>query len=168
MATQNLPSTLRNSDVPKTLGGEPDTAQFVSITIDGQMFGIPVLMVHDVLGPQRITRIPRAPPEIAGSLNLRGRIVTAVHVRRRLDLEPLAAGQATMSVVVEHHGDLYSLIVDEVGEVLTLDLHRFEPHPPTMPPRVREISAGIYQLKEALLVVLDVSNLLDFIGQETA
>jgi purine-binding chemotaxis protein CheW len=164
MANENLPSTVRNSGVPQTSGSEPDTAQFVSITIGGQSFGIPVMVVHDVLGPQRITRIPLAPPEIAGSLNLRGRIVTAVNVRRRLGLEPLPADRKTMSVVVEHHGDLYSLIVDAVGEVLTLNLAEFEPHPPTMPPRVREISVGIYQLKDTLLVILDVSNLLDFIG----
>ncbi|WPZ37081.1 chemotaxis protein CheW [Thalassobaculum sp. OXR-137] len=132
------------------------------------MFGIPVLLVHDVLGPQRITRIPLAPAEIAGSLNLRGRIVTAVHVRRRLGLEPLPADQKTMSIVVEHHGDLYSLIVDSVGEVLMLNLDNFEPHPPTMPSHIREISVGIYQLKDNLLVILDVSNLLDFIGQEHA
>ena len=168
MASNNLPSTVRNSGVPKAYGGEPETAQFVSISIDGQMFGIPVLLVHDVLGPQRITRIPLAPPEIAGSLNLRGRIVTAVHVRRRLGLDPLPADQETMSIVVEHHGDLYSLIVDAVGEVLMLDLAHFESHPPTMPSHIREISAGIYQLKDALLVILDVSNLLDFIGQEHA
>ena len=167
MANNNLPSTQRNSGVPRAFGGERATGQFVSVSIDGQMFGIPVLMVHDILGPQRITRIPLAPPEIAGSLNLRGRIVTAVHVRRRLGLDPLP-GQDTMSVVVEHHGDFYSLIVDGVGEVLMLDLDNFEPHPPTMPQRVRDISAGIYQLKDSLLVILDVSNLLDFIGQEPA
>ena len=168
MANNNLPSTQRNSGVPQAVGGERATGQFVSISIGGQMFGIPVLMVHDILGPQRITRIPLAPPEIAGSLNLRGRIVTAIHVRRRLGLDPLPIDQKSMSVVVEHHGDLYSLIVDGVGEVLTLDLDRFEPHPPTIPARIREISAGIYQLKDTLLVVLDVSNLLDFIGQEPA
>ena len=168
MANDNLPSTVRNAHVPQALAGENGTAQFVSISIGGQMFGIPVLLVHDVLGPQRITRIPLAPPEIAGSLNLRGRIVTAVHVRRRLALDPLPADQETMSIVVEHHGDLYSLIVDSVGEVLRLDLDNIEPHPPTMPPRIRDISAGIYQLKDTLLVILDVSNLLDFIGQEPA
>lgn len=65
-----------------------ETRQFVTISIDGQSFGIPVLLVHDVLGPQRITRIPLAPAEIAGSLNLRGRIVTAIDIRRRLGMGP--------------------------------------------------------------------------------
>lgn len=168
MSKETLPTTLRNSGVPGVVGVDAKTAQFVSITIADQLFGIPVMMIQDILGPQRITRIPLAPPEVAGSLNLRGRIVTAIHVRRRLGLDPLTTGSATMSVVVEHHGDLYSLIVDGVGEVLTLDLDQFEPHPPTMPPHVRDISAGIYQLKEDLLVILDVSNLLDFIGHDAA
>lgn len=168
MAKDNLPTSIRNSGLPGLPGGNAKTAQFVSVSIDGQMFGIPVLLVQDILGPQRITRILLAPPEVAGSLNLRGRIVTAIHVRRRLGVEPLPAGQQTMSVVVEYHGDLYSLIVDGVGEVLTLNLDQFEPHPPTMAPRVRDLSAGIYQLKEHLLVILDVSNLLDFIGKDIA
>src|SRR5487761_882670 len=89
-----------------------DHSEFVSITVAGQLFGIPVLQVQDVLGPQRITRIPLAPPEIAGSLNLRGRIVTAIDVRTRLGL---AAGEgehkSDMSVVVDINNELYSLIV---------------------------------------------------------
>jgi purine-binding chemotaxis protein CheW len=145
-----------------------EARQFVSITIGKQSFGIPVLLVHDVLGPQRITRIPLAPKEVAGSLNLRGRIVTAIQVRRRLGLDPLPADAETMSVVVEHQGELYSLIVDGVGEVLTLYDHDFESHPPTMSQRVREVSTGIYRLKDALLVVLDVPSLLDFVRVEAA
>src|SRR5215471_18085011 len=83
--------------------------QYVSIIIDGQLFGIPVLIVHDVLGPQRITRIPLAPPEVAGSLNLRGRIVTAIDVRLCLGLDKRPAEMRGMSVVVEHGGEFYSL-----------------------------------------------------------
>src|SRR3954464_7365242 len=92
------------------LGASDEQRQYVSIVIDGQMFGIPVLIVHDVLGPQRITRIPLAPPEVAGSLNLRGRIVTAIDVRTRLGLEPRPAENPGMSVVVEHANESYSLM----------------------------------------------------------
>lgn len=168
MNKQTLPSKISTSGVPATLASEADTAQFVTVTIGDQVFGIPVMIVHDILGPQRITRIPLAPDEVAGSLNLRGRIVTAIHVRRRLGLEPLPADRETMSVVVDHHGDHYSLIVDDVGDVLTLELAQLEKHPPTMPQRLRDVSAGIYQLPERLLVILDVANLLDFIARETA
>lgn len=140
-------------------GGEKD---FLTMYVDGQMFGIPVLRVQDVLGEQKVTRVPLAPPEIAGSLNLRGRIVTAINLRTRLGLEPLPDGQKkTMSVVVDHHGDLYSLIVDSVGEVLSLPDDHFEKTPPTLDRVWRELSLGIYRLKDQLLVILDVSGMID-------
>ncbi len=142
--------------------------QYVSITIDGQMFGIPVLIVHDVLGPQRITRIPLAPAEVAGSLNLRGRIVTAIDVRLRLGLPKRPANMDGMSVVVEHSGEFYSLMVDGVGEVLTLSSAEFERNPATLDPRWRDISLGIYRLQDQLLVILDVNRLLDFTRNEAA
>lgn len=145
-----------------------ETRQFVTISIDGQSFGIPVLLVHDVLGPQRITRIPLAPAEVAGSLNLRGRIVTAIDIRRRLGMSPRPADATPMSVVVEEGGELYSLLVDSVGEVLTLSEADWERHPPTMDPHWRENSTGIYRLNDHLLVVLDVSRLLALGGRAEA
>lgn len=140
----------------------PDTQDYVTMFIEGQLFGIPVLTVQDVLGPQRITRIPLAPREIAGSLNLRGRIVTAIDVRLRLGLKKRDGDNKGMSVVVDMGGELYSLMVDQVGEVLSLPEAKFERNPPTLDPMWREFSAGIYRLDDKLLVVLDVPKLLDF------
>ncbi len=137
------------------------TREYVTMTVMDQLFGIPVLTVQDVLGPQRITRIPLSPPEIAGALNLRGRIVTAIDVRRRLALPPRAADTSSMSVVVDHKGELYSLIVDAVGEVMGLPADAYERNPATLDPRWREVSGGIYRLKGKLLVVLEVPRLLD-------
>ena len=137
-----------------------DSEDFVTMTIAGQLFGIPVLAIQDVLGPQQITKIPLAPTEVAGALNLRGRIVTAIDVRSRLGLEPRDAGQESMSVVVDHDGELYSLIVDTVGEVLSLPNHAYEQNPPTLDAVWRDVSTGIYRLDGQLLVVFDVSRLL--------
>jgi purine-binding chemotaxis protein CheW len=134
---------------------------FVTIVIAGQLFGIPVLQVRDVLGPQRITRVPLAPPEIAGSLNLRGRIVTAIDIRIRLGLPDAEDATGRMSVVVDHGGELYSLMVDSVGEVLSLSEASFERNPATLDARWREVAAGIYRLDGKLLIVLDVGRLLD-------
>lgn len=134
---------------------------FVTLTVGEQLFGIPVLTVRDILGPQQITRIPLAMPEVAGSLNLRGRIVTAIDLRRRLGLGFVQPGSRPMSVVVEQGGELYSLLVDQVGEVLSLPADQFEANPPTLDPRWRDFSAGIYRLKGKLLAVLDVEHLLD-------
>ncbi|WP_114394488.1 chemotaxis protein CheW [Oleisolibacter albus] len=141
---------------------------FVTATIADQLFGIPVLQVRDVLGPQKITRIPLAPPEVAGSLNLRGRIVTAIDVRLRLGLDKPTQASRGMSIVVDHKGELYSLMVDNVGEVLSLSADDFERHPATMDQRWREVSTGIYRLQNTLLVVLDVSRLLNFASIEAA
>lgn len=138
------------------------TEDFVTLTIAGQLFGIPVLQVRDVLGPQRITRVPLAPPEVAGSLNLRGRIVTAIDVRTRLGLTAASDGSPGMSIVVDLKGELYSLMVDSVGEVLSLSVADFERHPPTIEARWREVSVGVYRLKSSLLIKLDINRLLEF------
>lgn len=155
-----------SADSPLAAGKTFGQGDFVAIYVDGQLFGIPVLAIRDVLGPQRVTRIPLAPPEVAGALNLRGRIVTAIDVRRRLGLPARADGGRDMSVVVECGGELYSLIVDSVAEVLTLAPEGYERNPGTLNPRWREISAGIYRLDGQLMVMLDVDNLLRF--QHTA
>ncbi|HIJ38791.1 MAG TPA: chemotaxis protein CheW, partial [Rhodospirillaceae bacterium] len=124
---------------------------------------------QDVLGPQKITRIPLAPPEVAGSLNLRGRIVTAIDVRTRLRLPKRGTTEGDgMSVVVDMRGELYSLRVDSVGEVLSLPAAKFEPNPPTIDPLWREFSSGIYRLENTLLVILDVPRLLDFTKSEAS
>ena len=143
-----------------------DTQVLVTLTVADQLCGIPVLAVRDILGEQVITRIPLAPPEIAGSLNLRGRIVTAIDLRRRLRLPPPVEGQARMSVVAEQGGELYALLVDTVSEVLSLDASLFERNPPTLEKTWAQFSTGIFRLDGRLLVVLDVARLLALSGEE--
>ena len=162
--TTNNPDEAASSDA-EAYG---ETQDFVTFIIADQLFGIPVLKVQDVLSPHRITHIPLAPPEIAGSLNLRGRIVTAFDVRCRLGLPTRAESAHSMSIVVEHENELYSLLVDTVGEVLALSETKFERNPPTLDARFREYSDGIYRLDDELLVVLDVKALLDYSREKAA
>lgn len=143
-----------------------DTQVLVTLMVADQLCGIPVLAVRDILAEQVITRIPLAPPEIAGSLNLRGRIVTAIDLRRRLRLPAPPPGQARMSVVAEQGGELYALLVDQVLEVLNLDASSFERNPPTLEKSWAEFSKGIFRLDGRLLVVLDVSRLLALAVEE--
>lgn len=135
---------------------------FVTVMLAGQLLGIPVLSVHDVLNAQQITTIPLSPAWVAGVLNLRGRIVTAIDLRQRLGLPPREEGQTSMSVVVEHDEEPYSLQIDKVGEVLSLEDQDFEKNPVTLDVRWREVSMGIYRLKDQLLPILDVERLLTF------
>ena len=141
--------------------GQPGTEEYVTAIVDGQLFGIPVLSVQDVLGPQRLAHVPLSPPEVAGALNLRGRIVTAIDLRTRLGLQQ-ADRTNSMSVVVDHYGELYSLLIDQIGEVLAVPRASYERNPPTLDANWRDISAGIYRLDGDLLVILEVDKLLDF------
>ncbi len=138
---------------------EPDSA-YVTLTLDGQLCGLPVLAVRDVLAGQRVARIPLAPREVAGNLNLRGRIVTAIDLRRRLLLAPPPDGASPVAVVTEHGSELYALMVDQVHEVVTLPAASLEPNPPTLPPVWAVQSRGIHRVGEQLMVVLDVDMLL--------
>jgi purine-binding chemotaxis protein CheW len=155
--------TLQRPNVP---AANEENQVLVTLTVGDQLCGVPVLAVRDILGEQVITRIPLAPPEIAGSLNLRGRIVTAIDLRRRLRLPPAPPGQARMFVVAEQSGELYALLVDQVSEVLSLDASTFERNPPTLEKSWAEFSTGIFRLDGRLLVVLDVSRLLALSGGE--
>lgn len=141
--------------------------EYVTILIADQLFGIPVLEVHDVLRDLKLTKIPLAPSEVAGALNLRGRIVTAIDVRKRLGLSQLEQEDGGMSIVVEHQGEPYSLMIDSVGEVLTLDLIDLQPTPVTLNACWKEVSGGVYRLEDKLLVVLQIERLLDFGGNST-
>jgi purine-binding chemotaxis protein CheW len=143
--------------------------EFVTFRLAKQLLGIPVLSVHDVLKQQVITRTPLAPDWIAGVLNLRGRIVTAIDLRRRLDLPARTKDDGKgMSIVIEHRGEPYSLLIDQIGEVLMLGDEIFERNPVTLDPMWRQISAGIYRLQGELMVILDVHQLLEINLAEAA
>jgi len=143
------------TDVP-SIGGD-----FVTVRIAGQLLGIPVLRVHDVLKLGALTRVPRAPAMIAGVMNLRGRIVTAIDLRERLGLAPSPADARRWCVVVEQQAQPYALIVEFVGDVVPVGADRHEPNPSTLSPRWRAVSDGIFRLDGELMVVLDVAALLD-------
>ena len=152
---------VQSTETRRPQATHPDElSQYLTVTIAGKTLGIPVLRVHDVLGPQRITRIPLAPKAVLGSLNLRGRIVTAIDIRRRLGLAERSVERASMSVVVEHGGDLYSLVVDSVGDVLSLAGNELAPTPVTVSARWQEVSRGVYRLPDQLLVIIDIDRLL--------
>jgi purine-binding chemotaxis protein CheW len=155
MKTDLLERPQRGADVAET-----GARQFVTLILGGQLCGIAVLAVRDVLGEQMISSVPLAPREVAGSLNLRGRIVTAIDLRLRLGLPPAPPGARRMSVVVEDQSELYALLVDQVAEVISLQTSDLEQNPPTLPPPWADVSSGICRLEGQLLVALDVGRLL--------
>jgi purine-binding chemotaxis protein CheW len=135
--------------------------EYVTVMIGGQLFGLPINRVQDVFMPDAITRVPLAPSEIAGVLNLRGRIVTAIDMRCRLGLPRREQSDRTLYAVgVETKGESYGLIIDSVGEVLNLPKDRLDPNPVNLDRRWVGISGGVYRLDGQLLVVLDVDRVL--------
>ncbi len=141
-------------------GAPPATVEFVTFRLADQWLGIPVMIVQEVLVAQRIARVPMSPEAVAGFLNLRGQIVTAVDLRRTLRLEPLAAGAEYMNVVVQHDGELFAFMVDEVGDVVTVPTDAVEPTPATLDARWRAAAVGIVRRERGLLVIVNVTELL--------
>jgi len=135
--------------------------EYVTVLIGGQLFGLPISRVQDVFMPERLTRVPLAPPEIAGVLNLRGRIVTAVDMRRRLGLPPRSDGRPTMAVGIELRGESYGLLIDNVGEVLKLADGAREHNPVNLDAALARVSGGVHRLDGHLMVILDVDRVLD-------
>ncbi|MDR3375816.1 MAG: chemotaxis protein CheW [Ancalomicrobiaceae bacterium] len=140
--------------------GLNESTQFVTVMIGGQLFGLPIERVHDVFMPESITRVPLSRSEIAGVLNLRGRIVTAIDMRRRLSLSARSDGGTAMAVGIESKGESYGLLIDNVGEVLDLPHASREPNPVNLDPRWTSISVGVHRLNGQLMVILDVDRVL--------
>jgi purine-binding chemotaxis protein CheW len=135
---------------------------FVTVVTAGQLFGLKLERVRDVFVPQGLSPVPLAPPEVTGLLNLRGRIVTALDLRRRLGLPPREEGAPAVAVGIEERGELYGLIADKVGDVLWLEPENYEANPANLDPRWAQVCCGVYRLSGALLLVLDVDKVLDF------
>lgn len=142
--------------------------EYVTVTVGGQMFGLPITRVLDVFGIDRLTRIPLAPEEIAGVLNLRGRIVTAVDMRRRLGMPPRGKGGKVMAAGVEYRDEFYGLLVDAVGDVLKVSASSRDANPANLDPSLARVANGVHRLEDRLMVVLDVDRVLDLEAKDLA
>jgi purine-binding chemotaxis protein CheW len=135
-----------------------NTSQFCTFYLDKLLFGVELKGVQEVIRSLEMTTVPLAPRVVSGLINLRGQIVTAVNLRRRLELEAAPPGTAFMNVVVRSVDGAVSLLVDEIGDVVEVEENTFEPPPETLRPSVRNILLGIHKLKGRLLHVLDIEK----------
>ena len=142
--------------------------EYVTVVIGDQLFGLPIARVQDVFVPERLTRVPLAPAEVAGVLNLRGRIVTAIDMRRRLDLEKRAGDQPMMAIGIDMRNESYGLLVDSVGEVMKFPNSACEANPGNLDARWGSVASGVIRLEGQLLVVLDVDRVLDMRSRAAA
>jgi purine-binding chemotaxis protein CheW len=135
--------------------------QFATFYLDGLLFGVEVSQVQEVIRYQEMTRVPLARPEVQGLINLRGQIVTALDLRRRLAIKERSSERLPMNVVVRAGEEAVSLLVDEIGDVLELEQSAFERPPETLRGEARELIQGAYKLKERLLLVLDTEKVVN-------
>ncbi|WGD28565.1 chemotaxis protein CheW [Ancylobacter sp. WKF20] len=154
------------STATATVEGLSDARQFVTVRIGGQLFGVPISSVNEVFVPDRITPVPLAPREIDGVLNLRGRIVTMVDMRRLLGLPD--SSLARMAVGIERTGEAFALLIDGVGDVLLLDASTHDSNPPNLEEEWMRFSDGVHRLEGELLVLLDVERVLATVGSTRA
>src|SRR5437588_991290 len=135
-----------------------DERQFCTFWVDGQYFGLDVLEVQEIVRYQEMTRVPLAPPMVRGLINLRGQIVTAIDLRRRLELKDRPADQLPVNVVVDTNDGAVSLLVDEIGDVLQVPEKAFERPPETLRGPARDLIRGAYKLADRLLLILDTER----------
>lgn len=157
-----------NTDSFSTRTAFQRETEFISVTVAGQLLGLPIGRVHDVFVVSEMTKVPLAQAEIAGLLNLRGRVVTAVSLRSRLGLQEDHRTGRRMAVGLECQGEAYGLLVDEVGDVLKLSPAEMQPNPVHMDRRWVSLSQGVHQLQGVLMIVLDVDAVLAFEAEREA
>lgn len=136
----------------------PAACRFVTFFVNRIFFGVDVLRVQEVLPARPITRVPQAPNVIEGVINLRGQIVTAVDMRRRLHTEARASGASPINVILRTEDGPVSLLVDEIGEVVEADGSSYEHTPENVTPEARDLVRGVHKLDSGLLLILDADR----------
>lgn len=135
-----------------------EVKQLCTFFLDGLLFGVDVRNVQEVIRYQEMTRVPLAASVVSGLINLRGQIVTAIDLRRRLELRERPAQQLPVNVVVRMDEDVISLLADDIGDVLEISEDTFEPAPENFQGAARELIKGVYKLKDRLLLILDTEK----------
>jgi purine-binding chemotaxis protein CheW len=141
--------------------------QLCTFLLGRLFFGVDVMQVQEVIRYQPMTRVPLSSPVVGGLINLRGQIVTAIDMRRRVGLPPRPAEQLPMNVVVRSDDEAFSLLVDEIGDVVDVDEGSFESPPATIPAGSRELIRGVYKLKRRLLLLLDTERATRVASRDT-
>jgi purine-binding chemotaxis protein CheW len=146
--------------MPTESSSTGSSTEYVTAMIGGQLFGLPIARVQDVFMPDRMTQVPLSSPDIAGILNLRGRIVTVIDMRCRLGVPQQKSEQPPMAIGIECRGESYGLLIDDIREVMNLPDSMREDNPINLDARLAQLSNGIIRLDSQLLVVLDIDRVL--------
>jgi purine-binding chemotaxis protein CheW len=140
---------------------ESDRHCFI-VYVGGESFGLPVDCVQTIFQIEAVTPVPLSPHEIVGLVNLRGKIVTAVSLRRRLQMPDAGQAKSTLAIGMEYRGENFALVVDEVGDVIFLNPQRQISLPPHLDQHRAKLTEAVYRLDNGILSLLDVGSVFDF------
>src|SRR3954465_6084999 len=168
MKDASMTSNISPAAATKAVSAEGAITEYVTTMIGGQLFGMPISRVQDVFMPERLTRVPLSSSDVAGVLNLRGRIVTAIDMRARLGLPKNDDGKPPMAGGVALPRGSYGLLIDSIGEVLKLSDDSREVNPVNLDPRMAKMSDGVHRLDGQLMVVLDGDRVLEITTDKLA
>lgn len=149
-----------NSNVEKA------STKYTTFLIGDCLYGIDVMCVQEAVKSMPITKVPLAPPQVIGLINLRGQVATAIGLREIFKMKPNPS-QDMMNVVCTAENMLLSLIVDEVGDVIEVDLADYETVPSTIVEETRRFLSGVYKTKSQLLSVIDLSEICKHLAQSS-
>lgn len=152
---------MTTGQISEQSAGLQSSGQFSTFFIDDLFFGVDVLDVQEVLRAQQMTPVPQAPEVVEGLINLRGQIVTAIDMRRRLHMPKLSTGNPPMNIVISTPDGAVSLLVDEIGDVLDMEASNYERPPDNLEAAARELIRGVYKMKDGLMLVLDTDKAIE-------
>lgn len=139
--------------------------QFSTFRVDGRYYGVNVKLVQEITQAMPLTRVPLAPNYVAGLINLRGQIATAIGLRELFKLSASPDSASSINVICKSEGPLLALVVDEIGDVLEVEDKLFEPTPDTVSPVVAQFMSGVYKLPNEILSIIDIQKLIQFLNQ---
>lgn len=137
-----------------------ETIQVCGFKIGDGYYAVPVLEVQEVVKPQKVSRVPKAPEYIDGLINLRGQVVTSLNLKNLFGIQG-EANEDYMNVIVRSEDSLYSLVVDEIMDVMEVTANQFAQTPDTLNPKVKKFIKGVYKLEGRLLILLCLEKLLN-------
>jgi purine-binding chemotaxis protein CheW len=143
-----------------SVGGQLDLNQLCGFKIGDGHYAVSVLEVQEVIKPQLLTPVPLAPKYIKGLINLRGQIVTAISLRTLFGLEEIDR-EDYMNIIVRSGDSLYSLVVDEILDVIDVEKETYEPTPETLEDKIKRFIGGVHKLEKKLLILLDLEKVLN-------
>ncbi|MDR2727111.1 MAG: chemotaxis protein CheW [Deltaproteobacteria bacterium] len=140
--------------------GDDERLQLVTFSIGDEEFGVDILKVQEIIRTMEITKVPRAPEFVDGVINLRGKVIPIIDLRRRFNLTPRPHDSHTRIIVIEITQMVVGFVVDAVSEVLRIPVDTVEPAPPVVASLDSDYISGVGKLRDRLLILLDLDRLL--------